>query len=121
MKKLCAVTLLAGVILLPTACAKKPPTVSPVAYTAQQAISGLEILKAAAVAANGQKLVSDANLALLEQYITAAEAVIKQAPAGWQATIVAGLDQLQTVLPVKEYAQIDKYVEAAKIIIQLAK
>jgi hypothetical protein len=99
-----------------------PPTsvttpVGKTAYTADQLVNSLGIFQDAAIGANSQKILSDNSTRLIVTYVKSAVTVIKASPNGWQATVAAGLAQLQKDLPAADLAKYQVYINLINSII----
>lgn len=121
-----AMLLLALSLPFLSACGPKPaPVVNPAVTRAQQAlqvVKALDVIRDTAVgaAATQPPLLSPHALQLVLVWHESAVKVIDAVPGGWQAAVLAGLDQLKADLPPAEYARIAIYVAAAQAAIGFA-
>lgn len=118
---LMALTLTIGLGM--AACAHNAaPTVSPTISQAQHAIAVLDVLRDAAVSMNAQtpKLLSDSATAKVVSIHESLVQVIAAAPAGWQASVQAALDELPKGLAPADYAKIQPYVVVAEAALSVA-
>lgn len=66
------------------------------AYTAHEVLIRVGELQKAAIQANTDKALSDADAIVVVQFTTAAAETLRSAPVGWPATIRAGWAQVKT-------------------------
>jgi len=107
------------------ACAKAPPTLTPVgaaAYHATQVVKALDVLRDAAIDAEAQtpKLISTDNTRKVINFHEAAVKAIQASPGGWKPTVLAALDQLQHDILPAEWNRILPYVSLVKSLIEVS-
>lgn len=121
MKRL-SLLLLIGLLSLPTACAKAPPTLSPAGVSAFNALRvghALDLIRDTANDAAHQSppLVSRASLLKIVDWHEAAVKTIVAVPGGWKPTVLASLDALKAAIPDAEWQKIALYVSLLKTVI----
>lgn len=122
-RSLALLVLVVGLCASFTACASAPPNVSPaaqLAFTNTRVIGGLDVLRNAAIDANAQvpPLVSTDTTRKIVTYHRSALLVIQASPNGWQATVIAGLNQTVLDLPPAESQFLTPYVALVTTLIQ---
>jgi len=103
-------------------CAKAPPELSPAgnaAFQAAKVVRTLDIVRDVATDAHAQvpPLISTDNTRRIVTWHSAALRTIGAAPGGWKPTVLAGLDQLEKVVPPAEWVHVEVYVRLLRTII----
>lgn len=128
--------LLGCVLALSVACAKAPPSLSPVgvrAWHANEAVVALGTLQHSVIQLNAIKvcdgpvsaegqatchpMVSDRNTRIVVDAVTAGVKVIQEAPDGWRAITSAVLDQIGAELDTFGQSKLRIYIEAARVVL----
>lgn len=114
---------LLGLLALGGACASAPPNLSPaasVAWRQHEVQKDLDLLRDVAQDANAQRppLVSTAAARAVTLYHQTAIRLVHDAPAGWKAEVVTGLDGLKASIPAAEYAVVGRYVDLVRAILK---
>src|SRR5690242_5250412 len=103
-------------------CASAPTSVQTpagkAAYSADQVVSAIGIFQDAAISANANKLISDADTRLIVTFAKSAVATIVAAQTGWQAGVITGLTQLQNSLSASAQTKYGSYITLIKTIVQ---
>lgn len=121
--------LLALALVLSSACASAPASLSPqsqIVWHADQGVVALGTVQHAAIELNKiqvcdpapcHPLFSDANTRVVVSVVTDALTTIKPLPAGWKPVAVTALDRLVSRLDASGQQQLGAYVAAARTIV----
>lgn len=106
-----------------SACATlaPPPTLTPqaqAAWTATQAIQTMDMLRDIAIAANDQKLISEASTRAIVKWHLDAINVVHAVPLGWRATVGASLRDLNGRLSDGERARLAPYLKLVSDLVE---
>lgn len=116
-------------LLLISACAKAPPSLTPAGariWQANEATVALGEFQHTVIALNGVQmcepapchpLVSDANTRIVVLSVTSALKTISAVPAGWRITANTALDQISQQLDATGKSKLKPYVEAARLVL----
>ena len=116
-------------LLFFAACTKAPPQLPPeavVAYKANEAIVAIGTIQHVAIELNKvlvcdpacHGLLSDKNTGIVVDAVRKVLLTIQQAPNGWKATALVGLDQIDALLDETGRAKLKAYTAAARATIQ---
>lgn len=105
-----------------SSCAKVPPTLTPVgvkAFQATQAVHVLDLVRDTAIAAEAAQpqLLSTETTRKVVQWHRVAVALAGQTPAGWEATVLSGLTEVERALKPGEREVLAPYLALAKTIL----
>lgn len=115
--------LVVAALLAVAACAKAPPSLSPVgvrAFHATRAVAVLDVVRDTAVAAEAAtpRLLSTDSARLVVQWHRAAVAAAGATPSGWEATVLSGLDGVERNLTPEEQNVLRPYFSLVKSILR---
>jgi hypothetical protein len=104
-------------------CAKAPPNLSPVgvrAFHATRAVQVLDLVRDTAIAAEAAtpQLLSTESTRAVVTWHRAAVAAAGATPAGWQASVLAGLENVERALKPDEQQVLRPYLVLAKSILR---
>ncbi len=119
----CLYALMVLSAVLSSGCAKAPPNLTPQAVHAfyrTQVIKDLDRLRDVAVSAHATvpPLLSAQETLAIVQWHRAAIVTIHNAPAGWKATVLTGLDETLANLSPKARETVSPYVGLVRAILQ---
>lgn len=113
--------LIIAIALFTFSCASAPTSVvtpaGKAAYSADQVVSAIGIFQDAAISANSNKLISDADTRLIVTFSKGAVATITAAQSGWQSAVTTGLTQLNNSLSPTAKTKYGSYITLIETII----